>query len=352
MISPKNSSFKISVGIRNATDFSPFGVELKGRNFEVVGGGNYRYSFQGQESDPEIKGEGNSVNFSFRMHDPRLGRFFAIDPLTAKYPHYTPYSFSGNKVIYCRELEGLEEFVAIKKGDSFIIVWDITARDRKGEEGHIQYVNDAGDIIEKMRPMNEFESKNSFIATRLETPQDSPLIDHDATGTPLSLQKPSTGLYSSDRKYISREALVNEKALVKPVPVVSLKKEIVKTKKSLTDAKVKEFEKSFSGASIIGFKSSGSSLTPIVNLGKGFGTTQDVGSLLKGFEYTSLNVHLELGTANKSMIYPSSPANYAKTLLEGIKSELIKAGVPRGKINGTSSVNPKGETDIKFKIIK
>jgi hypothetical protein len=33
-----------------------------------------------------------------------------IDPLTKKYPHYTPYSFSGNKVINSRELEGLEEY--------------------------------------------------------------------------------------------------------------------------------------------------------------------------------------------------------------------------------------------------
>ncbi|MCH2231138.1 MAG: hypothetical protein MK105_12415 [Crocinitomicaceae bacterium] len=43
------------------------------------------------------------------MHDPRIARFFTIDPLTSKYPHYTPYSFSGNKVIHAIELEGAEE---------------------------------------------------------------------------------------------------------------------------------------------------------------------------------------------------------------------------------------------------
>lgn len=69
----------------------------------------YRYGFQGQEMDNEIKGEGNSLNYKYRMHDPRIGRFFAVDPLTAKYPHYTPYQFSGNKVIHAVELEGLEE---------------------------------------------------------------------------------------------------------------------------------------------------------------------------------------------------------------------------------------------------
>jgi len=74
---------------------------------------SYRYGFQGQELDNEIKGEGNSINYKYRMHDPRIGRFFAVDPLTSKYPHYTPYSFSGNKVIHAIELEGLEEFTII-----------------------------------------------------------------------------------------------------------------------------------------------------------------------------------------------------------------------------------------------
>jgi RHS repeat-associated protein len=68
----------------------------------------YRYSFQGQEKDDEVKGEGNSLNYKYRMHDPRLGRFFAVDPLTAKYPWNSPYAFSENRVIDAVELEGLE----------------------------------------------------------------------------------------------------------------------------------------------------------------------------------------------------------------------------------------------------
>ena len=71
----------------------------------------YRYGFQGQEKDDEIKGEGNSLNYTFRMHDPRVGRFFAVDPLSKNYAHYSPYMFSGNKVIAFGELEGLEEII-------------------------------------------------------------------------------------------------------------------------------------------------------------------------------------------------------------------------------------------------
>jgi RHS repeat-associated protein len=67
------------------------------------------YSFQGQEHDDEVKGDGNSVNYKYRMHDPRIGRFFAVDPLDSKYPYNSPYSFSENVVINAIELEGLEK---------------------------------------------------------------------------------------------------------------------------------------------------------------------------------------------------------------------------------------------------
>ena len=69
----------------------------------------YTYGFQGQEKDDEVKGEGNSVNYKYRMHDPRLGRFFAVDPLSPSYPHNSPYAFSENSTIAFIELEGLEK---------------------------------------------------------------------------------------------------------------------------------------------------------------------------------------------------------------------------------------------------
>ena len=43
------------------------------------------------------------------MHDPRVGRFFAVDPLDKDYPHNSPYAFSENRVIDAIELEGLEQ---------------------------------------------------------------------------------------------------------------------------------------------------------------------------------------------------------------------------------------------------
>jgi RHS repeat-associated protein len=75
----------------------------------------YRYGFQGQERDDEVKGEGNSYNYKYRMHDPRLGRFFAVDPLSRQYPHNSPYAFSENSTIAFIELEGLEKWSVIMR---------------------------------------------------------------------------------------------------------------------------------------------------------------------------------------------------------------------------------------------
>ena len=70
---------------------------------------SYRYGFQGQEKDDELKGEGNSLNYTFRMHDPRVGRFLSLDPLSSEFPWNSPYSFAENRVIDCIELEGAEQ---------------------------------------------------------------------------------------------------------------------------------------------------------------------------------------------------------------------------------------------------
>jgi RHS repeat-associated protein len=47
--------------------------------------GIYRFGFNGQEKDDEVKVEGNSLDFGARIYDSRLGRWLSLDPLQAKY---------------------------------------------------------------------------------------------------------------------------------------------------------------------------------------------------------------------------------------------------------------------------
>ncbi|MDQ3072655.1 MAG: hypothetical protein M3Q97_05275 [Bacteroidota bacterium] len=90
-----------------AQDYHAFGSIMEGRTFAATSG-KYRYGFNGMERDDEVKGSGNSLNYKYRMHDPRLGRFFTVDPLFKDYPWNSPYAFSENRVIDRIELEGLE----------------------------------------------------------------------------------------------------------------------------------------------------------------------------------------------------------------------------------------------------
>ncbi|WP_438422962.1 RHS repeat-associated core domain-containing protein [Aquimarina macrocephali] len=96
----------LTAKVESYNSYYPFGMLQPNRHKDSK---SYRYGFQGQEKDDEIKGEGNSVNYKYRMHDPRIGRFFAVDPLASSYPYNSTYAFSENKVIDGIELEGLEE---------------------------------------------------------------------------------------------------------------------------------------------------------------------------------------------------------------------------------------------------
>ncbi|OFY85111.1 MAG: hypothetical protein A3F72_05035 [Bacteroidetes bacterium RIFCSPLOWO2_12_FULL_35_15] len=79
---------------------------MSGRNFTSENG--YRYGFNGQEKDDEIMGKGNSLEFLYRIYDPRLGRFLSLDPMAKEFPWNSPYSFAENRVIDANELEGRE----------------------------------------------------------------------------------------------------------------------------------------------------------------------------------------------------------------------------------------------------
>ena len=106
--------------VQTSNIYYPFGMQMPGR---IYSSKSYRYGYQGQESDPEIYGEGNSYAFKYRMSDPRLGRFWSVDPLASDYPHNSPYAFSENRVIDGIELEGLEYKSAAKWANDKLTGW-------------------------------------------------------------------------------------------------------------------------------------------------------------------------------------------------------------------------------------
>ena len=134
------------VCLQNVTDYSPFGVPLDGRTMQ---GDGYRYSFQGQEHDDEVKGEGNSVNYKYRMHDPRVGRFFAVDPIYGIYPMLSPYQFASNSPVYAIEMEGLQ---------AWVVTWASQSSDKHGD----QQIGHTGIVVKNYIEVKEKVMKSSL----------------------------------------------------------------------------------------------------------------------------------------------------------------------------------------------
>lgn len=113
------SFYKDALGnavIDRTNDYYPFGLEFGGSSITSTDGSvspGYTYTFQGQERQQETGWD----SFKWRNYDPAMGRFFNIDPLTEEYPTWSPYVFSGNRVIDAREIEGLEPHVLFGSQD-------------------------------------------------------------------------------------------------------------------------------------------------------------------------------------------------------------------------------------------
>lgn len=89
------------------THYYPFGLVMSGISSKAAGIiQNKEKTFQGQLFDNDLGLDW--VQFKWRNHDPQIGRFIEIDPLSEEYVHNSTYAFSENKVTTHVELEGLE----------------------------------------------------------------------------------------------------------------------------------------------------------------------------------------------------------------------------------------------------
>jgi hypothetical protein len=123
------------------------------------------------EKDDEVKGEGNSVNYEYRMHDTRLGRFFAVDPISHEFPWNSPYAFSENRLLDAVELEGLEAKIiitgegannaitaALENGDhneAISLAWSALKLTMKGKGDYATFIPDRSGGLEIYNSNNE-----------------------------------------------------------------------------------------------------------------------------------------------------------------------------------------------------
>jgi RHS repeat-associated protein len=94
----KDGSSRYKVDLSSANTYYPYGMLMPERNWSSEW---YRYGFQGQEKDDEVKGEGNSIDQGSRIYNPRIVVWLKVDPRKADLPSFSPFSFAvGNPILY------------------------------------------------------------------------------------------------------------------------------------------------------------------------------------------------------------------------------------------------------------
>ena len=86
--------------------YYPFGLLMQPISTSGSGRLQNKYKFQGQEFNDDLGVD--FYEFKFRQHDPQIGRFTQVDPLSDKFAYNSTYAFSENQVTSSIELEGLE----------------------------------------------------------------------------------------------------------------------------------------------------------------------------------------------------------------------------------------------------
>jgi RHS repeat-associated protein len=113
------------MGQKQCSDYQVFGMQMPGRNGST---GDYRYGFNGMESDDEVKGEGNSLDFGARIYDSRVGRWLSTDPAFKNYTDLSPYGYTANNPVLFIEIDGM--------------VFDLSNLTKKEKKAYLKKVND------------------------------------------------------------------------------------------------------------------------------------------------------------------------------------------------------------------
>ena len=110
---------------------------MAGRGFH----GDYRFGYQGSEKDDEVSGEGNSYTTEFRQLDPRLGRWFSVDPIFQ--PWQSPYTSMDNNPIGNTDVKGdkIGDFFRGGLGDKYINGSKVTST-----KGHLATTTDVNGV--------------------------------------------------------------------------------------------------------------------------------------------------------------------------------------------------------------
>ncbi len=90
--------------LRSVRNYYPYGMQQPGRSWTI---NNYEYGFNGKQSESDVKGEGNYIDYGSRAFDPRVIRWYSRDPASAKFASWSPYNYGLDNPIYSIDPDGL-----------------------------------------------------------------------------------------------------------------------------------------------------------------------------------------------------------------------------------------------------
>ncbi|MCK6544035.1 RHS repeat-associated core domain-containing protein [bacterium] len=88
------------VPVDSWSDYYPFGKESRGSS--TVNEPKEGYTSQLYDSESDL------IYYKRRYYNQNIARFISVDPLTDKYPQWTPYQYAGNMPVRYIDLDGLE----------------------------------------------------------------------------------------------------------------------------------------------------------------------------------------------------------------------------------------------------
>jgi hypothetical protein len=91
----------------SATDYFPFGMQMPERVYSASEG--YRYGVNGMERENAVNEDG--CDFRARLYNSWNGRWLAIDPKFARYPHMSPYN-----IVELKMSDNTDNFVEVVAG--------------------------------------------------------------------------------------------------------------------------------------------------------------------------------------------------------------------------------------------
>jgi len=101
--------------IKEQNDYYPFGMRYQSNSGSAIS--TNRYTFSGKEI--QTTGNVNYLDFGARQYDEFLGRWFAIDPLAAKYYSFSPYNYCVNNPLRFIDPDGRDWYsYEDKNGDT------------------------------------------------------------------------------------------------------------------------------------------------------------------------------------------------------------------------------------------